>query len=359
MEQILLLIHSNIFYVIVGLIVFFVFLAVLLVWNISRIVKLSKARKKIIGKTQADLVISRDDSSLDNLKQGLSKTRGSLIKRITNAITGKKIDDAILSQLEEILITSDVGVKTSASLIENLKNHPQKSELDKPELVIKENIKNILSIKPPEQNFNYHPYVIMTVGVNGSGKTTTIGKLAKQFTEQGKKVILAAADTFRAAATEQLSIWAERSNSILIKGKENADPASVVFTAIKKAKEENFDIVIADTAGRLHTRIPLMEELKKIKRVISKETNETGPHETLLVLDATNGQNAIIQAREFNNSLGVTDIALTKLDGTAKGGVIIGITNELKIPIRYIGIGEKVSDLCKFDSIQFVEALFA
>ncbi|MFL5319294.1 MAG: signal recognition particle-docking protein FtsY, partial [Myxococcaceae bacterium] len=266
-----------------------------------------------------------------------------------------------LGELEEVLFTADIGVKTAARLVDTAREKAKKNELssaDKIKQVIRKEVEQILDLpRPRSLQGGGPPHVVMVVGVNGAGKTTTIGKLAAKLTGQGKSVILAAGDTFRAAAAEQLDVWAERSKSELVKGADGSDPGAVVFDAVKKAREQNVDVVIADTAGRLHTKTPLMEELKKVKRVIDKAL-PGAPHEVLLVLDATNGQNAIQQAKQFQEAVGVTAIALTKLDGTAKGGVVIGISDELKIPVAWAGVGEKVEDLRAFDPKEFVAALF-
>jgi len=298
------------------------------------------------------------------LAQGLGKTRTEGFMSRLNSFFGqpKRVDESVLAQLEEILFTADIGVKTAANLVQLARDKAKGNELssaDKLKAVIRDEVERIVSLPAPgSQNSGGPPHVIMVVGVNGSGKTTTIGKLAAKATQQGRRVIIAAGDTFRAAATEQLDVWADRAKAELVKGPDNADPGAVVFDAIKKARQENADLVIADTAGRLHTKVPLMEELKKVKRVMDKAL-PGAPHEVLLVLDATTGQNAIAQAKQFLNVVGVTEIALTKLDGTAKGGVIIGICDELKIPVTWVGVGEKVADLRPFNPREFVEALFA
>ncbi|MBN2672284.1 MAG: signal recognition particle-docking protein FtsY [Deltaproteobacteria bacterium] len=310
-----------------------------------------------------NLKAARRERKLQKLRQGLSKTRGGLVSKISELFKGKKeIDASLLEELEEVLITSDVGAKTTEWLLEMIRSALDKEELKDSDAVwalLKQEIKHALKIKASPWNFDSDkPFTIMVVGVNGAGKTTTIGKLASQFTEDGHKVVLAAADTFRAAAVNQLEIWGRRTDSEVVKpAKEGADPSSVVFDAIKKAQETGADIVIADTAGRLHTQAPLMEELKKINRVMGK-AHENAPHEILLVLDATNGQNALQQVKEFGEALSISGIALTKLDGTAKGGVIIGICHEYKIPVRYIGIGEAKDSLRQFDVDDFVDALF-
>lgn len=296
------------------------------------------------------------------LKEGLFKTHEGLVSKIDELVAGKKeIDEGLLAELEEILITSDIGVKTTRELLDNLTAKVQRKELEDADLLrqsLQEQIFQILSRQEKPLNLEAaRPFIIMVIGVNGTGKTTTIGKIAHKFKAQGKSVLLVAADTFRAAAIEQLEIWGQRANCEVIKQKSGSDPSAVVFDALKAAKSRSSDVMIVDTAGRLHTKINLMEELKKVKRIVDREV-PGAPHEILLVLDATTGQNAIAQAKMFNQSLGVTGIVLTKLDGTAKGGILIAISDELKIPLRYIGIGEKVDDLREFNARDFVEALF-
>jgi fused signal recognition particle receptor len=294
------------------------------------------------------------------LKNGLSKTRKLLSTDINDLFAGKrKIDAQLLEELEERLITSDLGVQTTMDLLQSISG--KSSEISGPDQlkdVMKEKILELLNatIKAPQSIVN-KPHVIMVIGVNGTGKTTTIGKLAARFSASGKKVLVAAADTFRAAAIEQLTIWAERAGVDIIRHKEMSDPAAVAYDGIEAAIARNADIVLVDTAGRLHTKKNLMEELKKIKRTISKKIPEA-PHEILLILDATTGQNALAQAQLFNDALDVTGIALTKLDGTAKGGIVVSICSTLEIPLNYIGIGEKIEDLQEFDPIEFVNALF-
>jgi len=294
------------------------------------------------------------------LKSGLAKTREILTTDINDLFTGKrKIDDELLEELEELLITSDIGVQTTMDLIQSIS--VRSSEITGPDQlknILRENILELLNATvKPSQGIVDKPHVIMVIGVNGVGKTTTIGKLASRFSSSGKKVIIAAADTFRAAAIEQLTIWADRAGVDIIRHKEMSDPAAVAYDGIQAAVARDADIVIVDTAGRLHTRKNLMEELKKIKRTISKKL-PGAPHEILLILDATTGQNALSQAQLFNDALDVTGIALTKLDGTAKGGIVISICNALEIPLNYIGVGEKIEDLQEFDPTEFVNALF-
>ena len=294
------------------------------------------------------------------LKNGLSKTRKLLSTDINDLFAGKgKIDNQLLEELEERLITSDLGVQTTLDLIQSVSGKSSKiSGPDQLKEVLKEKILELLgsTITPPQHAAD-KPHVIMVIGVNGTGKTTTIGKLAAKFSATGNKVIVVAADTFRAAAIEQLAIWAERAGVEIIKHKEMSDPAAVAYDGIEAAVARNADIVLVDTAGRLHTKKNLMEELKKIKRTISKKI-PGAPHEILLTLDATTGQNALAQAQLFNDALEVTGIALTKLDGTAKGGIAVSICSTLEIPLNYIGIGEKIEDLQEFNPIEFVNALF-
>jgi fused signal recognition particle receptor len=297
------------------------------------------------------------------LAQGLGKTRSEGFISKLNSFFGqpKRVDESVLAQLEEILFTADIGVKTASHLVQLARDRAKANDLtsaDRLKAVIREEVERIVNLPAPRSlEGGGRPHVVMVVGVNGSGKTTTIGKLAAKTTQRGGRVVIAAGDTFRAAAAEQLDVWAERANAELVKGADSADPGAVVFDAIKRARQENADLVIADTAGRLHTKVPLMEELKKVKRAMEKAL-PGAPHEVLLVLDATTGQNAIAQAKQFQEVVGVTDIALTKLDGTAKGGVIIGICDELRIPVTWVGVGEKIADLRPFNPSEFVAALF-
>ncbi len=296
----------------------------------------------------------------ERLKQGLSKTRKLLIENAEALFLGRAVDENLLEELEEVLIMADVGPKAAASIVSALREKVKKGGV--PDSVslkkaLKEEIRKALQDGGGIKILGEKPFVILAVGVNGAGKTTTIGKLARRFTDEGLKVILAAGDTFRAAAIEQLEIWAQRADAQIIKHKSGADPAAVAFDAIASARAKNADVIIIDTAGRLHTKVNLMEELKKIKRVIHKEM-PIAPQEVLLVVDATSGQNAIQQAKMFGAAVGITGIALTKLDGTAKGGIIIAIRKELGIPIKLIGVGEGVEDLRDFNAGEFVEALF-
>ncbi len=303
---------------------------------------------------------SKTTGMFGRLKNGLSKTREILTTDIDQLFAGnRKIDKKLLKELKELLITSDIGVQTSTELIQRIsKKSSNISGADQLKSSLKEEILSFFDNQTPaHENIKSKPHVIMVIGVNGTGKTTTIGKLAAKYTAAGKKVLIAASDTFRAAAIEQLAIWADRAGAEIVKHKDNADPAAVAYDSIEAALARDIDIVLVDTAGRLHTKVNLMEELKKIKRTISKKIPDA-PHEILLVLDATTGQNALSQATLFNDAIGVTGIALTKLDGTAKGGIAVSICNSLEIQLKYIGIGEQIDDLQDFDPVQFVNALF-
>ncbi len=304
----------------------------------------------------------------ESLNKGLEKTKESVFKKLSRAVVGKSsVDDEVLDNLEEVLITSDVGVDTTLKIIERIENRVSKdkymgtSELN---LMLKEEIAGLLSEHDDGELFSFSdaltqkPHVIMVVGVNGVGKTTTIGKLAWHFKKAGKKVYMGAADTFRAAAVEQLSIWADRVGVEIVKQEMGSDPASVAFDALSSAMANDVDVVIIDTAGRLHNKVNLMNELTKIKRVMTKVVPDA-PHEILLILDGSTGQNAFEQARQFTAATKVNALALTKLDGTAKGGVVIGISDQLKIPVKYIGIGEKLEDLQVFNKTEFVDSLFS
>ncbi|MGQ9570982.1 MAG: signal recognition particle-docking protein FtsY [Thermodesulfovibrionales bacterium] len=297
----------------------------------------------------------------ERLKEGLTKTRKSLVEKVESLFTSRKIDEKSLENLEEVLITADVGMKAVEEIMNSLREKSRKGEIkDVTSLkeVLKKEMVSILDHPRPLVPSENRPFVILAVGVNGVGKTTTVGKIASRFYSQGLSVLLAAGDTFRAAGIEQLEIWAKRANAHFVKHQSGSDPAAVAFDAINAAKNRGIDVVIIDTAGRLHTKTPLMEEVKKIKRVIEK-TMPGAPQEILLVVDATTGQNALRQAEIFNEALGVTGIALTKLDGTAKGGIIFAIKKELGIPVRLIGIGEGLEDLRDFNPEEFVEALFS
>lgn len=297
----------------------------------------------------------------NRLKESLAKTRQSLVGKIESLITARRvIDESLYEELEETLIEADVGVDTAVELIESLRQRVKEQRVKEPEQLkplLQELIQETLGEQETSLNRGGPPMVILVVGVNGVGKTTTIGKLAHYYKSRGERVILAAGDTFRAAAIDQLEIWGQRVGVDVIKHKEGADPAAVAYDALQAARARKADVLICDTAGRLHTKINLMEELKKIGRVLSREL-PGAPHEVLLVLDATTGQNAISQARLFGEATGVTGIVLTKLDGSAKGGVIIGIRQALDIPVKFIGIGESVDDLRPFDAREFVAALF-
>jgi fused signal recognition particle receptor len=298
----------------------------------------------------------------ERLKTGLQKTKDGLVGRIDALVLGKKeIDADTLEELEEILITSDIGVKTTVELIRTLEQRMGRNELKDGgalRTALKEEIFKRLDIHHTMLDLSSRkPFVLLVIGVNGVGKTTTIGKLASRFSSSGQKVLLAAADTFRAAAAEQLVVWGERSGVDVIRHKEGADPSAVVFDACKAALARDVDILIIDTAGRMHTKVNLMEEMKKIRRVIGREIPDA-PHETLLVVDAATGQNAVSQARLFKEAAGVSGIALTKLDGTAKGGIVVAISHEFALPVRFIGVGEAIDDLRDFDPQEFTDALF-
>ncbi len=303
----------------------------------------------------------------ESLDQGLQKSKESFFNKLGKAIAGKStVDDEVLDSLEEILISSDVGINTTIKIIEKIQARVAKdkylgtSELDK---ILKEEVANLLTENNSQDLGNFDvpagvkPYVLMVVGVNGVGKTTTIGKLSAQFKKKGKSVVLGAADTFRAAAVEQLKLWGERVGVPVVSKGMNTDPSAVAFDAVKYGVETGADVIIIDTAGRLHTKVNLMAELSKIKRVMEKVIPDA-PHDVMLVLDGSTGQNALVQAREFTKATEVTCLAITKLDGTAKGGVVIGISDEFKIPVRYVGVGEKVDDLQVFNKVEFVDSLF-
>ena len=304
----------------------------------------------------------KKDSS-EPLEKGLQKTRDSFFSRIGRAIVGKSVvDDQVLDELEEILISADVGVNTTLKIIERINarvardKYINSADLDR---ILREEIAALLTESEPAESLTEppKPYVMLVVGVNGVGKTTTIGKLAARFTGIGKKVVLGAADTFRAAAVDQLKMWGQHTGVPVVAKGQDTDPSAVAFDAVTEGVKTGADIVIIDTAGRLHTKINLMQELSKIRRVIQKVIPEA-PHEVLLVLDGSTGQNAIVQAREFTKATDVTALAITKLDGTARGGVVIGISDEFKIPVRYIGVGEKPEDLRSFDRKAFVDSFF-
>ena len=295
----------------------------------------------------------------DKLKNGLNKTKTSFDEKINNVFSGfRKVDEELLEELEEVLIMSDVGTETSLKIIDNLRQRIKKENIKEEQDVkqaLKEEIQKILEEVPSDLKLETTPSVILVVGVNGVGKTTSIGKIANRLKQDGKKVVVAAADTFRAAAVEQLEIWANRAGCDIVKKEEGTDPASVVYDAIKITKEKNADVLICDTAGRLHNKKYLMDELEKIKKVIDKEMPNASK-EILMVLDATTGQNAILQVKAFKETVDITGLILTKLDGTAKGGVTIGIVEENKIPIKFIGVGEQIDDMEIFDAKDFVNA---
>ena len=303
----------------------------------------------------------------ETLDKGLEKSKDTFFSKLGKALVGKStVDDEVLDNLEEILVSSDVGVETTLKIIQRIQERVARdkyvgtSELDR---ILKEEIAALLTASNSIDQRDFEippgkkPYVIMVVGVNGVGKTTTIGKLSAQFKKQGKSVLLGAADTFRAAAVDQLKLWGQRVGVPVISKGMNTDPSAVAYDAVKEGVDQNVDVVIVDTAGRLHTKVNLMNELTKIKRVMQKVITDA-PHEVLLVLDGSTGQNAIIQAREFTKATEVTALAITKLDGTAKGGVVIGISDEFKIPVKYIGVGEKADDLQVFNKTEFVDSLF-
>lgn len=296
----------------------------------------------------------------DKLKQGLGKTKNSIDEKINNVFSVfRKVDEELLEELEEILVMSDIGMETSVKIIDELRLKIKKEKIEDEEAVkkaLKEIMSDILNIAEPKLNLETKPSVILIVGVNGVGKTTSIGKIANNLVKEGKKVVVAAADTFRAAAVEQLEIWAERSGSQIVKKEEGSDPASVVFEAIQKTKENGADVLIVDTAGRLHNKKYLMDELFKIKKVIEKEMPESSK-EVLLVLDAETGQNAISQVKAFKQTTDITGIVLTKLDGTAKGGVVLGIVSENQIPVKFIGVGEQIDDMQVFNAEEFLNAI--
>lgn len=312
--------------------------------------------KKILGK-----------ESKEKLDEGLEKSKKSFFEKLGRSIAGKsKVDDEVLDNLEEVLITSDVGVETTLKIIERIEDRVARdkyvntAELDG---ILREEIAGLLSENENTDSAGYEipeqdePFVVMVVGVNGVGKTTTIGKLANRFKQDGKKVLLGAADTFRAAAVDQLVIWSERVGVPIVKQAMGSDPASVAFDTLQSAKSQGADVVLIDTAGRLHNKVNLMNELSKIKRVMQK-VYPNAPHEVLLVIDGSTGQNAFEQAKQFTQTTEVTALAVTKLDGTAKGGVVIGISDQFKIPVKYIGVGEGVNDLQPFDKYEFVDSFF-
>lgn len=303
----------------------------------------------------------------ESLDKGLEKTKSNFFSKLTKAVAGKsKVDDEVLDQLEEILVSSDVGVNTTLKIITRIENRVSKDKYvgtDELNVILREEIAGLLSETNVGEAIDFEipvttkPYVIMVVGVNGAGKTTTIGKLAYQFKKTGKKVVLGAADTFRAAAIDQLQVWADRVGVPIVKQQMGSDPASVAFDTLQSAVSQNADVVIIDTAGRLHNKVNLMNELAKVKRVMQKVVGDA-PHDVLLVLDGSTGQNAFEQAKQFTAATEVTCLAVTKLDGTAKGGVVIGISDQFKIPVKYIGVGEGIEDLQVFNKYEFVDSFF-
>ncbi|MBG27002.1 MULTISPECIES: signal recognition particle-docking protein FtsY [Croceibacter] len=303
----------------------------------------------------------------ETLDKGLEKSKSSFFGKLSKAVAGKsKVDDDVLDELEEILVASDVGVTTTIKIIKRIEERVAKDKYlgtDELNLILREEIAGLLSETETDSKLGFHvpegkkPYVIMVVGVNGVGKTTTIGKLAHQFKSQGKNVVLGAADTFRAAAIDQLQVWADRTGVPIVKQQMGSDPASVAFETVQEAVKQNADVVLVDTAGRLHNKVNLMNELSKVKRVMQKVADNV-PDEVLLVLDGSTGQNAFEQAKQFTAATEVTSLAITKLDGTAKGGVVIGISDQFQIPVKYIGVGEGIEDLQAFDKFEFVDSFF-
>jgi fused signal recognition particle receptor len=309
---------------------------------------------------EAAAVAPSDAAEVAAYKAGLAKTRGGFVAKLGKLFSKKKIDADMLGELEEVLFTADIGPRAADRIFQSVKGSLSKDELTDATKIwakIRETSREILKVGAPPVAYDKKPFVLLVLGVNGVGKTTTIGKLAKRFVEDGKQVVLAAGDTFRAAATEQLEEWGKRAKVPVVKGKSGGDPSSVIFDAIKRGIDDGADIVICDTAGRLHSNQGLMEELKKVRRVMDKALPGS-PHETWMVLDATTGQNAISQAKTFKADMDITGIVLTKLDGSAKGGVILGISDELKVPVRFVGIGEKIDDMRPFDPNAFVDALY-
>ena len=296
----------------------------------------------------------------DKLKSGLGKTKASINEKINNVFsTFRKVDEELLEELEEALIMSDVGIETSTKIIDNLRIRAKREKIETDEdlkAALRDEMKKMIDIADVKLNLDKKPAVILVVGVNGVGKTTSIGKIAKRLKKDGNKVVIAAADTFRAAATEQIEIWANRASCELVKRDEGSDPASVVYDAIKRVKEENADVLICDTAGRLHNKKNLMDELAKIQKVIDKELPDSSK-EVLLVIDGTTGQNAISQVKAFKEVTHITGLVLTKLDGTAKGGVVVGIISENQIPVKFIGVGEQIDDMEVFNSDDFLKAI--
>lgn len=322
-----------------------------------------KFKKKVVETVEK----TSDVIGFNRLKEGLEKTRKSFSNKLSNLLKGRKIDQNLLDEIEEILITSDIGVATSEKLIDNLKIRVKNENFDKAEdlyKILKEEILNLIITQDNEESDKIYfvddtkkPHSILVVGVNGAGKTTTIGKLAYNYKNAGKKVIIGAADTFRAAANEQLEVWSQRAGVEIVQKSQGSDPSAVAYETMASAIKNQNDVVIIDTAGRLHNKVNLMNELEKMSRVMKKHRDDA-PNEVFLVLDGTTGQNALQQAKEFSKVANITGIVLTKLDGTAKGGIVIAIADELKIPVRYIGVGEKITDLQPFNAVNYVEALF-
>ena len=320
-----------------------------------------KPEESVTESAMSDATPEKEGNWLSRLREGLSKTRNHIVGQISGLLrVGRAIDEELMEEIEEILIQADVGVNTTLELMDNVREVVREKGLnDASELaeILKQEILNVLGEDAHISVEGGQPHTILVLGINGAGKTTTIGKLAHRFKSEGNRVVVAAGDTFRAAAADQLSIWCDRAGVELIQGSEGADPASVVFDAIEAAKSRQADVLIVDTAGRLHTKKPLMDELSKIGRVMQRAIPEA-PHEVLLVLDGTAGQNAIMQAKVFNEAVPITGVAVTKLDGTAKGGIVIAVKKEIGAPVRLIGIGEKLDDLRDFVGCDFVEALF-
>jgi fused signal recognition particle receptor len=331
--------------------------------NISETTQVISKDDAVAVKQAQELEQADQKGLYQRLQERLKKTRDSFVSRVDTLFLGKKeIDAQLLDELEEILITADLGVNTTMDLLDEIRQKVSRKELSDPQAIkfaLKERILSFFEGYDAAgmQLSETGPFVIMVVGVNGVGKTTTIGKIAYKFASSGQRVLLIAADTFRAAAIEQLQVWGERVGAEVVARKQGADPSSVIYDGLDFAAAKDFDVIIIDTAGRLHTKVNLMEELKKIKRVVNKKI-AGAPHEVMLVLDATTGQNSISQARLFNEAVDITGLTLTKLDGTAKGGIVVNICHDFNIPIRFIGIGEKLEDLRDFDPQEFIEALF-
>ena len=353
--------NGELFFYVVPAFLFLILIIVIFIPDTDTKEKESSTEKKTKSSEAPTIDLTKGSEELPErtLKEGLEKTRGGFISKLKGIFTSSAIDDDVIEELEEILYTADIGVKTVSWLMAEV--HKNRSVLKEGEDIknfLKEKIREVLlSVHKTMPEINEKPAIYLMVGVNGAGKTTTIGKLASKFSKEGKSCVLGAADTFRAAAVEQIKVWGERTGAIIISDKDGADPASVAHNAIASAVSHENDVVMIDTAGRLQNRVNLMEELKKIKRVISN-LREGAPHETILVIDANNGQNALSQAKQFNESVDISGIIVTKLDGSAKGGVLIGIAKELSLPVYMIGIGESLQDLRAFNPEEFVEALF-